>query len=331
MLSTAPAPRSTIPGRAAWVSSISVSELSTTSSVSRSSGNVWNTPLVPKPALLHKPAIGSPRSRSASWRRASASDRSSGCTSTSTEYSARSSPASSSIRSLRRATSSSGYPRLASPLASSVPMPDEAPVMTTVAWLVGFGSLMIASPMDSAGGRHESFASMVEIGCAAVRLIAFCRGRVCEHSEGPVTNPIHHRRIDCVGEGSELPERRAGPPGALHDRVGDHTGGLVRRERRELVVHLGGADHRRPDQRHVHSGEFDVVADHLGLQRVAEAVQSGLAGDVGTEPRRPGLHTDRGHVDDLPESTFTHAWNEFENQLHRAEVVQLHGALIVVD
>src|ERR1700733_6894143 len=40
ILSTAPAPRSIIPGSAAWVSSISASELRTTSSLSRSTGRV---------------------------------------------------------------------------------------------------------------------------------------------------------------------------------------------------------------------------------------------------------------------------------------------------
>ena len=56
MLSTAPTPRSTIPGRAAWVSSMSASALRVTSSRSRCIGSAWNGPLVPKPALLHKPA-----------------------------------------------------------------------------------------------------------------------------------------------------------------------------------------------------------------------------------------------------------------------------------
>src|ERR1700745_2675743 len=44
MLSTAPAPRSIMPGSAAWVSSISASELRTTSSLSRPIGQVWKTP-----------------------------------------------------------------------------------------------------------------------------------------------------------------------------------------------------------------------------------------------------------------------------------------------
>ena len=155
-----------------------------------------------------------------------------------------------------------------------------------------------------------------------------CR-RIFEHAEGPVAHPVHHRRVDGVGDGSELP-KGAGRRGRC-TMIGDHTGGLVGGQRREFVVHLGGADHRRPDQRHVHRGELDVVVDDLGLQRVAQAVQRSLAGDVGAEPRRTGLHADRGDVDDLPEPAFPHARNEFKDQLYRAEVVQLHRALVVVD
>src|ERR1700733_13159073 len=106
-------------------------------------------------------------------------------------------------------------------------MPDEAPVMTTASWLVGFGRLMIASPVDSAGRSNERLASVIEIGCAAVGLITLGGRRILEHAEGPVTHPIHHRRVDGVCDGGELPERRAGPPGPVHDRVGDHTSGLV--------------------------------------------------------------------------------------------------------
>src|ERR1700749_3556856 len=123
-------------------------------------------------------------------------------------------------------------------------MPDEAPVMTTGAWLVGLGRLMIASPVYSAGSPHEGFASTVELRCAAVGFVAFGGRGVFEHGEGPVAQPVHHRWVDGVGDGGELPERRAGPAWPLHDRVGDHPGGLIRRQRRELVIHLGGADHR---------------------------------------------------------------------------------------
>src|SRR5271163_4702425 len=107
-------------------------------------------------------------------------------------------------------------------------MPDDAPVMTTASWLVGFERLMIASPVNSAGRSDERLASVVEIGCAAVGLIALCGGRILEHAEGPIAHPVHHRRVDGIGDGSELPEGRAGPAGPVNDRIGDHTGGLIR-------------------------------------------------------------------------------------------------------
>src|SRR5947209_12209722 len=220
MFITAPAPRSTMPGSAAWVSSISASALRITSSLSRSSGNVWKTPLVPKPALLHRPAIGSLRSRSASLPRPLPSLRSSGSTSTATEYSLPPSLASSSRRSRRRATSNSGKPRRARPRASSAPMPDEAPVMTTVVSVSGFGRLM-ASPMDSAGGPHEGFASLVERLWLPVGFAALGRVGVFEHGEGSVADEVHDRGVDGVGDGGELPERRARAPRPVHDRVRD--------------------------------------------------------------------------------------------------------------
>ena len=56
-----------------------------------------------------------------------------------------------------------------------------------------------------------------------------------------------------------------------------------------------------------------------------------LARDVCAEARRAGLHACRRQVDDLTESQVAHPGNEFEDELHRAEVVELHGALIVMD
>src|ERR1700684_3906697 len=104
-------------------------------------------------------------------------------------------------------------------------MPDDAPVMTTASWLVGFGRLMIASPVNSAGRSDERLASMVEIGCAAVGLITLGGGRILEHAKGPIAHPVHHRRVDGVGDGSELPEARDGPPASGHACIGDHHSG----------------------------------------------------------------------------------------------------------
>src|SRR6516225_4978377 len=330
MFITAPAPRSTMPGSAAWVSSVSARTLRVTSSLSRSSGNVWKTPLVPKPALLHRPAIGSLRSRSANFVRALPSPRSSGMTSIATEYSLPTSLARSSRRSRRRATSSSGKPRRARPRVSSAPMPDEAPVMTTVVSVSGFGRLMM-SPMDPSGRAHERLASFVEGRCVAGGFAALGRIGVGEHGERAVAHAVHDRRVDRVGDSGELPQWRAGAAGPVHDRVRDHAGRLIRRQRWEPVIHRGRADHRRAYQRHMHGGEFDVVIHDFGLQRVAKAVQCGLAGDVGAEARRAGLHADRGDIDDLPEAAFPHPGDELEDELDRAEVVQLHGPLIVVN
>src|SRR5271156_251442 len=58
MLSTAPAPRSTMPGSAAWVSSINASELRTTSSLSRSIGKVWKNPRGAEAGVVAQPGDG---------------------------------------------------------------------------------------------------------------------------------------------------------------------------------------------------------------------------------------------------------------------------------
>src|ERR1700759_5878874 len=100
-------------------------------------------------------------------------------------------------------------------------MPGDATVMTTASRLVGFGRLMIALPVNSAGRSDECLASAVEIGCAAVGLITLGCRRVFEHRKGSVTYPVHHRRVDGIDHGGQLPERRAGPPRPLHDRIRD--------------------------------------------------------------------------------------------------------------
>ena len=57
-----------------------------------------------------------------------------------------------------------------------------------------------------------------------------------------------------------------------------------------------------------------------------------LRRDVGREARRVGLHADRADVDDVAASLpLAHHRQEPEDQLQRAEVVELHRALEVVE
>src|SRR6516225_6683086 len=93
-------------------------------------------------------------------------------------------------------------------------MPEEAPVTTTGAWLLGFGRLMMISPVDSAGGPHERLASRVEIRCAAVGFISLGRRRIVEHAERAVAHPVHNGRVDGVSDRGELPETVSWPAGA---------------------------------------------------------------------------------------------------------------------
>ena len=115
------------------------------------------------------------------------------------------------------------------------------------------------------------------------------------------------------------------------DRSGDHLRRLLGGDRREHVVHPGRGDHRRPHQRHVDRRDVDSVVDHLGGDHPAERVERRLRGDVGGEARRVGLGADRADVDDVARLVGPHRGQQREDQPHRAEVVDLHRPLVVVE
>ena len=102
----------------------------------------WNSPALPKPALLTRTETFRPRARisATSRSRAAWSDRSHAITSVRTCRFDSISSASAVRRSSRRATSVTPWPRSASSFAISAPMPEEAPVTSAVELSDGPGS-----------------------------------------------------------------------------------------------------------------------------------------------------------------------------------------------
>ena len=73
------------------------------------------------------------------------------------------------------------------------------------------------------------------------------------------------------------------------------------------------------------------VVDDLRGDAARERVERRLRGDVGGEPRHVGLHADRADVDDLAGAALAHRRQQPQDQPHRAEVVELHRPLEVVE
>ena len=77
--------------------------------------------------------------------------------------------------------------------------------------------------------------------------------------------------------------------------------------------------------------ERDSLVEDLGGRAAAEAVEGGLGCDVGGEARREHLHAHARHVDDVSAALLAHGRKEAQDQPERAEVIELHGALEVVE
>ena len=79
-----------------------------------------------------------------------------------------------------------------------------------------------------------------------------------------------------------------------------------------------------------------MVVNVIPSERVSDAatsvnaVEGRLAGDVGGEPRRRALDPGAADVDDVPEPPLAHLREEGEDQPDRAEVVDGHGPLEIV-
>src|SRR4051812_24964141 len=143
-------------------------------------------------------------------------------------------------------------------------------------------------------------------------------------------------RVD--GAGRDLVEQRGGTAGgrgdlarAVDDRLEDELAGLARREHRHAAVRARGLDHRRAHERHVYGGPRDALVRGLGRGRGGERVERGLRGEVGGEAdARADLGAHGRDVDDVAFEAVAHAGEQAEDEAHRAEVVERHGALEVV-
>ena len=113
------------------------------------------------------------------------------------------------------------------------------------------------------------------------------------------------RRI-CVSRGAtawhdahEDAQPRRDPHRTVDDRLDDEVGGLLRRERGNVLVDAGRRDHRRAHQRHVDGRERDALVDELRRGAGRERVERRLRSHVRGEARRVGQHADRRDVDDV--------------------------------
>ena len=167
--------------------------------------------------------------------------------------------------------------------------------------------------------------------CASSLLLALGGRALGEELERLVQDHVdglRRQRVEHLAEGAE-PRRDLLRP--VDHRARDQVRRLVGRGGREGVVDAGRRDHRRAHERHVDRRDVHAVVDDLGRDRAREGVQRALARDVGGEPRRVGLRADRRDVDDVSGLALAHARQEPEDQLQRAEVVELHRALEVVE
>ena len=162
-------------------------------------------------------------------------------------------------------------------------------------------------------------------------LLPLRRGRVREHVERGVEHHLGELRRDRVADRGEHAEARRDPHRAVHDRVDHEPGRLFGRERGHVLVDLRRRDHRRAHQRHVDVRRVDALVQELRGRALRERVERRLRRDVGGEARRARQHADRADVDDVTAALLGHLRQEREDQLHRAEVVELHRALEVVE
>ncbi len=129
-------------------------------------------------------------------------------------------------------------------------------------------------------------------------------------------------------------QRRApsrGEPHRLPDHgLADAARGLLRVERREVLVDRAGLDHRRAHQRQDDGADAHRPPPELQRERAREVVQRGLGGDVAGEVRRACLHTDARHVHDVAAAPREHAGQQAQREPERAQIVDRERALEVL-
>jgi len=116
----------------------------------------------------------------------------------------------------------------------------------------------------------------------------------------------------------------------VDDRLHDQIGGLLGRERRHVLVDLGGRDHRRTHQRHVDRRERDAHVDELARRTARPRIERGFGCHVGGEARRVGEHADRRDVDDVTATLSCHQGQNAEREAQCTEVVDRHRPLEIV-
>ena len=164
-----------------------------------------------------------------------------------------------------------------------------------------------------------------------LRRLATSRPRVGHPPVHPVEDRVTEPRGDQVEPLADPAGHRPGGQRPVLQRADHAVGGLCGGEPRQPGVGLGGRAHRRAHQREAHVGEGHVVAIRLPARDPAPHVERGLGGDVGAELRRLHLHAPRDDVDDVAEALLPHRRQQPEGEPHRAQEVDGHAALDVVE
>ncbi len=162
-------------------------------------------------------------------------------------------------------------------------------------------------------------------------LLALRRRRVGEHVERGVEQDLRESRRGGVADRAEDAEARRDAHRLVDDRLDDEVGRLLGRQRRHVLVHLGRRDHRRAHERHVDRREVDALVEELGRRARGERVERRLRRHVGREARRVRQHADRRDVDDVAALLLDHLRQEAHDEPQRAEIVELHRALEIVE
>ena len=116
-----------------------------------------------------------------------------------------------------------------------------------------------------------------------------------------------------------------------HNGVADHVRCLGGADGRHVVVDLGGRDHRCAHQRHVDSGKADPLVGQLAGGAAGESIQCRFGGHIGGKAGCIGEHADAGNVDHMAAAVFDHAGHQLHDQSQGAEVIELHGAFVIVE
>ena len=140
------------------------------------------------------------------------------------------------------------------------------------------------------------------------------------------------RRRRRRGDRAEDAEPGRDPLRLVDDRLDDQVGGLLGRERRDVLVHLRRRDHRRAHQRHVDRVKLIAVVDELRRPRSARTRRA----PTSTRRRpRSAARCDSTPIELMlmmwPRLLLEHPRQEAHDQPQRAEVVELHRPLEVVE